>query len=494
MKVLLVYPKIGETFWSFSNVLSFVRRKAAMPPLGLLTVAALAPQDWDFRLRDLNVTKLKDSDIKWADMVFISAMLIQRDATEEVIRRVKDIGRPIVAGGPLFTSQPDEFDQVDHLVLGEAEDTLPRFVADLKAGRPARIYQPESEKPSLKSTPPPRWDLIEKMRDYQTMPIQFSRGCPFECEFCDITLLFGRKPRTKSPAQMIKELEDLHQAGWRGSIFVVDDNFIGPKKETMKFLTALTEWSEKRGQPYTFMTEASVNLADDQELMDLMTAAGFDSVFLGIETPEEESLAEAGKKQNQHRDLLKIIRKLQRNGLQVTGGFIIGFDNDPPDIFERQIRFIQESGVVTAMVGLLSALPGTKLYKRLMREGRIVSKSSGNNCESGALNFIPAMDRERLLAGYRRVVETIYEPRVYYERIRIFLNNYRPKKKHRITPNHIYAFFMALWYLGLRDQKHTKRYFWRLVFHTLRHQPRLLSEAITHAVYGLHFRKIYLNM
>ncbi|MBW2092498.1 MAG: DUF4070 domain-containing protein [Deltaproteobacteria bacterium] len=493
MKVLLVYPKIGDTFWSFSNVLSFVRRKAVMPPLGLLTVAAMAPKDWNFRLKDLNVTNLKDSDIEWADMVFLSAMIIQREGTEEVIRRVKAIGRPIVAGGPLFSSLAnevaDEFDQVDCLVLGEAEEIFPRFLADLEAGQLAPIYRAES-KPCLKNTPTPRWDLIEKMNDYQSMPIQFSRGCPFDCEFCDITLLFGRKPRTKSPAQMINELESLYQEGWRGSVFVVDDNFIGPKKDTMEFLTALVEWSRNHNHPYSFMTEASVNLADDQELMDLMTEAGFNSIFLGIETPEEDSLAECGKKQNQHRNLVEVIQKLQRNGFDVTGGFIVGFDNDPPDIFERQIRFIQESGVVTAMVGLLSALPGTKLYQRLMQEGRILSQSSGNNCESGALNFIPAMDREKLLAGYRRVVETIYEPRFYYERIRVFLNNYRPKKKQRVKLRQIYAFFMALWHLGIKDSRYTKRYFWRLIFDTMRHQPSLLTEAITHAVYGLHFRRV----
>ncbi|MBW1709715.1 MAG: B12-binding domain-containing radical SAM protein [Deltaproteobacteria bacterium] len=492
MKVLLVYPRIPDTFWSFSNVLNFVRRKAVMPPLGLLTVAALCPQDWEFRLKDLNVTQLKDKDIEWADMVFLSAMIVQREGTDQVINQVKTVGRPLVAGGPLFTSLADEFEHVDHLVLGEAEETLPLFLADLKRGQPAPVYHPNS-RPSIKSTPSPRWDLIERKKDYQTMPIQFSRGCPFDCEFCDITLLFGRKPRTKDPDQLITEIENLYQDGWRGSVFVVDDNFIGPKKETMKFLSALSSWQKKRGNPFVLNTEASVNLADDQELMDLMTEAGFNTVFLGIETPEEESLAECGKKQNQHRNLVEAVQTLQRNGLEVTGGFIVGFDNDPPDIFDRQIRFIQESGVVTAMVGILSALPGTKLYQRLMKEGRILKESSGNNCETGALNFVPAMDREKLLAGYRKVVNTIYEPQVYYDRIKVFLNNYNPKKKQRLKPMQIYAFFMALWYLGVRDSRYTKRYFWRLVINTIFRQPSLLTEAITHAVYGLHFRKVAQN-
>ncbi|MBW2062069.1 MAG: DUF4070 domain-containing protein [Deltaproteobacteria bacterium] len=492
MKVLLVYPRIPDTFWSFSHVLSFVRRKATMPPLGLMTVAALCPEDWEFRLKDLNVTRLQDSDIEWADMVFISAMIIQQEGTEEVIRRVKAIGRPLVAGGPMFASLTEEFDHVDHLVLGEAEETLPRFLADLEKGQPAHIYYAEG-KPDLKETPPPRWDLIERKQDYQMMPVQFSRGCPFDCEFCDITLLFGRKPRTKGTAQMIGELEGLYQAGWRGSVFMVDDNFIGSMKKAKDFLAELSRWSQKRGDPFSYTTEASVNLADDEELMHLMTEAGFVNVFLGLETPEEESLAECGKKQNQHRDLIAAVRCIQGNGLQVQGGFIIGFDSDPPDIFERQIRFIQESGVVTAMVGLLSAIPGTRLYKRLMKEGRIISQSSGNNCESGALNFIPTMDREKLLNGYRRVLETLYEPRVYYERIRIFLESYNPRKRHRLDIRMVYGLFMALWHLGIRDRRYTKRYFWRLLFNTLTRKPSLIGEAITHAVYGLHFRRVLLD-
>lgn len=491
MKVLLVYPKIPETFWSFSYVLSFMRCKATMPPLGLLTVAGMVPGSWELRLKDLNITSLKDSDLEWADMVFISAMIIQREGTEEVIRRAKTLGTTTVAGGPLFSIMADEFDDVDHLILGEAEETFPQFLSDLDKGTPARVYEPVSM-PDVSETPLPRWDLIGRLKDYNSMPVQFSRGCPFDCEFCDITTLYGRKPRTKSPSQMLEEMNYLYEIGWRGSLFVVDDNFIGNKKAAKTFLKDLAEWSKERQYPFQFFTEASVNLADDQELMDLMTAAGFNCVFLGIETPVEESLAECGKTQNQKRDLIEAVQTIQKNGLQVQGGFIVGFDNDPPDIFDQQINFIQESGIVTAMVGLLSAIPGTRLYQRLQKEDRIIDTDSiGNNCDNDALNFIPAMDRETLLSGYRRLVKTIYEPRAYYERVRVFLANYNPKKKGgQFQLIQIYAFFMALWHLGIKDNTSTKRLFWRLIFHTLRSKPKLLAHAVVFSVYGLHFRRV----
>lgn len=491
MKVLLVYPKIPETFWSFSYVLSFMRRKATMPPLGLLTVAGMVPRSWELRLKDLNITSLKDSDLEWADMVFISAMIIQREGTDEVIRRAKALGTTTVAGGPLFSIMADEYDDVDHLILGEAEETFPQFLSDLDKGAPARVYEPVS-RPDVSETPLPRWDLIGRLKDYNSMPVQFSRGCPFDCEFCDITTLFGRKPRTKSPSQMLKEMNYLYDIGWRGSLFVVDDNFIGNKKAAKTFLKDLAEWSEERQYPFQFFTEASVNLADDQELMDLMTAAGFNCVFLGIETPAEESLAECGKTQNQKRDLIEAVQTIQKNGLQVQGGFIVGFDNDPPDIFDQQINFIQESGIVTAMVGLLSAIPGTRLYQRLQKEDRIIDTDSiGNNCDNDALNFIPAMDREMLLSGYRRLVKTIYEPRAYYERVRVFLANYNPKKKGgQFQLIQIYACFMALWHLGIKDNTSAKGLFWSLLFHVLKTKPKLLGHAVVFSVYGLHFRRV----
>jgi len=490
MKVLLLYPRMPETFWSFSSVLKFVRRKASMPPLGLLTIAGMLPADWELKLCDQNVRPLKDHEIEWADMVFLSAMIVQREDTENLIERVRAKGKRLVAGGPMFSNMPEAFGQVDHLVLGEAEETLPRFLNDLAAGRPERIYR-STAFPDMNTTPLPRWDLIEGKKDYYSMTVQFSRGCPFDCEFCDITALFGRRPRTKSTERMVEEFEHLYRGGWRGSVFLVDDNFIGNKKASKAFLAELAAWSASHGHPFRLTTEASVNLADDPELMDLMAETGFINVFLGLETPSEESLAECGKTQNQRRDLVEAVKEIQRHGLQVQGGFIIGFDNDPPDIFERQIRFIQESGVTTAMVGLLSAVPGTKLYKRLKAEGRVLGDSRGNNCEGQALNFIPVMDPERLLAGYRHVLKTIYEPRVYYQRIRTFFKNYQPRRSAPITLIDIYAFFMAIWHLGIRDRgAYYRWHFWRLLAGTLVRQPRMFAEAVVQAVYGLHFRKI----
>lgn len=493
MKVLLVYPQFPETFWSFSHVLSFVRRKAAMPPLGLLTVAAMTPENWVLKLRDTNLANLSDSDILWADMVFISAMLVQRPHAEELIRQVQLIGKPVVAGGPLFTSQPEEFEYVDHLILGEAEDIFPDFLADLENGQPKPVYKAENT-PDIKTTPPPRWDLIDRPKDYHSMPVQFSRGCPFDCEFCDITILFGNVPRAKSTSQMMNELISLYETGWRGSVFMVDDNFIGPKKSTKAFLREFGIWSESNNFPFTLFTEASVNLADDPELMNLMTGAGFDCVFLGLETPAEDSLAECGKKQNQQRDLVKAVQIIQRHGLAVQGGFIVGFDSDPHDIFERQIEFIQESGVVTAMVGLLSALPGTKLYHRLKKEGRLINTSSGNNTDTGSLNFVPIMDKDKLISGYKSLLNTLYEPGVYYERVRIFLRNYQPKRKSKLTMIDMYALCMAVWHLGLHESPRAALSFWRLLLTTTIRRPSLFSDAVIHAVYGLHFRRVLTEM
>ena len=358
MNVLLVYPSIPDTFWSFKHILKFIRKRAAHVPLGLLTIGSMLPRDWGIKLVDMNVEPLADEDLKWADMVFIGAMVVQKDSVREVVRRAKDLNKPIVAGGPLFSSTPKEFPEIDTLVLNEAEITLPLFLEDLNKGSLQRIYTSE-EKPDITFTPLPKWDLIN-MSYYACMSIQYSRGCPFDCEFCDIVQLNGRKTRVKSNDQMLREFEILYQMGWRGRCFIVDDNFIGNKAKVKSLLAELEGWQKERGYPFSLFTEASVNLADDQELMSLMTAAGFDSVFLGLETPEEECLAECGKRQNQSKDLVEAVKTIQRNGMEVMGGFIIGFDNDPPNIFESQIRFIQSSGVAKAMIGLLNAIPGTR--------------------------------------------------------------------------------------------------------------------------------------
>jgi len=366
LKILLVYPEFPDTFWSFKHALKFIRKKAGAPPLGLLTVAAMLPPAWEKRLVDLNVTSLTDKDLAWADYVFVSAMIVQRESAQAVIERCKAIGVKVVAGGPLFTMEHEQFPDVDHFVLNEAEETLAPFVRDLLAGQARRVYSSD-EFPDIHQTPIPLWELAN-LKHYDTISIQFSRGCPFNCDFCNVTSLLGHYPRTKTAAQIIAELNTIYALGWRKSIFFVDDNFIGNKKQ-IKFevLPALIEWRKgKTGMP--FSTEASINLADDPELMKLMVEAGFDTVFVGIETPNEDSLTECSKSQNKGRDLVESVKQLQRAGLQVQGGFIVGFDHDSPSIFQQQIDFIQKSGIVTAMVGLLQAPLGTRLYERLQKE------------------------------------------------------------------------------------------------------------------------------
>jgi len=377
MKILLIYPEFPDTFWSFKHALKFVRKRAGAPPLGLLTVAAMLPPEWEKRLVDLNVTGLSSKDMAWADYAYISAMIVQRDSARELIERCKKAGVKVVAGGPLFTMEHDQFPEVDHFVLNEAELTLPPFLADLANGCARPIYT-TTEYPDIQQTPVPLWRLAT-LKYYDSVSIQFSRGCPFSCDFCNVTALLGHRPRTKTSAQIIAELDSLYAIGWRKSVFFVDDNFIGNKKLLKTdVLPALIEWRKgKTGMP--FNTEVSINLADDAELLSLMTHAGFDTVFVGIETPNESSLVECSKTQNKGRDLVESVKQLQRAGLQVQGGFIVGFDNDTPSIFQQQIDFIQKSGIVTAMVGLLQAPPGTRLYERLAREGRLV-ENVGRQC------------------------------------------------------------------------------------------------------------------
>lgn len=453
MRVLLVYPSYPESFWSFKLALQFIGAKAAHPPLALLTVAALLPNEWEKRLIDLNVTKLSDTDLQWADYVMISAMAIQKPSVMQIIGRCKEHGVKVVAGGPLFTMEPEAFPQVDHLVLNEGEVTIPAFLADLSLGRPEHVYTTD-RLPELIGTPLPRWELIN-MKHYGSMSIQYSRGCPYDCEFCDITTLFGRKPRLKSTDQFIGELDELYHHGWRGTVFIVDDNFIGNKARIKtEVLPAMIEWMHAHKSPFWFTTEASINLADDEELMVMMHQAGFNAVFVGIETPSEESLAECNKYNNMHRDLISSVKRMQNHGLQVSGGFIVGFDSDTPSIFERQINFIQQSGIVTAMVGLLHAPTGTRLFERLKREKRLVGGFSGNNTDL-AINFIPKMNLDKLIEGYKMIVATIYDPSQYYQRVLEFFKEFKPTRKKSITMLrfcHIKALFRSMPRLGLLEK------------------------------------------
>ncbi|MDT8441173.1 MAG: B12-binding domain-containing radical SAM protein [Desulfuromonadales bacterium] len=488
MKVLLVYPHYPATFWSFRYAMKFIDRKASFPPLGLMTVAAMLPDAWQKRLVDMNVRPLADQDLRWADFVFISAMTIQQPSAREVIERCRNLEVKTVAGGPLFTSCHEDFREVDHLVLGEGEITLPRFLEDLQHGTPRRVYIAEGWA-QLEQTPIPQWDLVA-MKDYAAMNIQYGRGCPFDCEFCDITALFGRRPRSKPLARLLAELESLDARGWRGAVFFVDDNFIGDKPRLKReILPAIIAWMEAREYPFYFYTEASIDLADDPELMDLMVRAGFEEVFIGIETPHEAALAESGKVQNKNRDLIASVKRIQQAGLQVHGGFIVGFDSDPATIFERQIHFIQESGIVTAMVGVLSALRGTKLYRRLEQEGRLLKDSSGDNTAID-LNFVPRMRPEALIAGYQNILETIYAPQQFYQRVIQLFREYRPRPQGRfhLQQGHIGAFFKSMLLLGVLGRG--RFHYWKLFFWSLLRKPRLFPLAITYAVYGFHFRKV----
>jgi radical SAM superfamily enzyme YgiQ (UPF0313 family) len=486
LRILLVYPEFPDTFWSFKHALKFVRKKAGAPPLGLLTVAAMLPSEWEKRLVDLNVTSLTQADLTWADYVFVSAMIVQRDSARALIARCKEAGVKVVAGGPLFTMEHERFPDVDHFVLNEAELTLSPFLADLTNGCAQPIYT-TTEFPDIQQTPTPLWRLAN-LKHYDTVSIQFSRGCPFSCDFCNVTALLGHRPRLKTAAQIIAELDSLYALGWRKSVFFVDDNFIGNKKQLKsEVLPALIEWRKgKIGMP--FSTEVSINLADDTELLRLMTQTGFDTVFVGIETPNEESLVECSKTQNKGRDLVESVKRLQRAGLQVQGGFIVGFDNDTPSIFQQQIDFIQKSGIVTAMVGLLQAPPGTRLYERLKREGRLVNEMSGDNVD-GSTNIIPKMGLESLREGYRKILNQIYAPQFYYERVLTFLREYQPPKiRVYLELQHILALGRSIYQLGIRGVERV--HYWKLFFWTLFRRPRLFPLAITLAIMGFHFRQV----
>lgn len=487
MKVLFVYPEFPDTFWSFKHALKFIRKKAAHPPLGTLTVAALLPDKWEKRLVDLNVNPLSPQDLAWADYVFISAMTVQREAAKRVIDRCNNAGTTVVAGGPLFTMEHEEFEGVDHFVLNEAEITLQPFLRDLENGEARRVYA-TAEYPNIRKSPTPLWSLVN-LGDYDSMSMQFSRGCPYNCDFCNVTALLGHRPRIKSVDQILAELEGLYQAGWRRSVFFVDDNFIGNKRYLKEeLLPAIIAW-RKGKTGFSFNTEASINLADDDELIDLMVKAGFTKVFIGIETPDEEGLAECNKGQNQGRDLVANVKHLQRSGLAVQGGFIVGFDSDTAAIFQRQIDFIQKSGIVTAMVGLLQAPPGTQLYERLKSENRLLGLLSGDNA-NGDTNIVPRMGIEKLREGYHYLMSQIYTPTHYYQRVKTFLSEYNPPKiRMPFNWQHILAFFRSIYKLGIVGKE--RRHYWDLLAWTLRNRPSLFPLAVTMAIYGHHFNKVY---
>jgi len=489
MHILMLYPEFPETFWGFRHALRFIGKRAAQPPLGLLTVAALLPESWNIRLVDCNVEKLRNKHIDQADYVFISAMSIQKWPAKELIARCKARGARVVAGGPLFTAEPELFPEVDHLLTGEGELTIPRFLRDLAANRLRRRYDAGGFA-DITRTPPPRWDLLRQNR-YAQRNLQYSRGCPYNCDFCDIGVLFGRGVRTKTADQVVLELEELRRSKWRGEVFFVDDNFIGNRpKLRREILPAIAAWMQQRKRPFSFGTEVSINLADDKPLMEAMVEAGFDSIFVGIESVSDEALSECGKQQNRNRSMIDSVQEMQRMGLEVTAGFILGFDSDTPSVFQRISDFIQESGIATAMVGLLNAPRDTALYKRMQSEGRLLDDISGNNTD-GTVNFVPAMGMDTLVEGYREVLRHLYAPRAYYARVRQFMQQYQPGKHtgFRLKFCHLWALASSMVRLGILGRE--RRYYWSLLGWTLVRRPGLFPMAVTFSIYGFHYRMFF---
>lgn len=482
-RILLVYPKFPTTYWSFDHALKFIGKKASLPPLGLMTVAAMLPEGYEPRLVDMNIQPLRRRDVEQADLVFISAMIVQKKSFEEVVRLCREVGRPVVAGGPYPIAMHESIEGVDHFVLDEAELTLPRFLSDLEQGRPQPMYR-DAGKPDITATPPPRFDLID-VEAYDSMPLQYSRGCPYACEFCDIIEMFGRRQRTKTPAQFLREMDAVYRSGHRGSLFVVDDNFIGNRGRTKELLRAMVGWQKRYGFPFKLSTEASIDLAQDDELLELMVLAGFVMVFVGIETPDEQTLAFTGKAQNLKQSLLESVRRIQSRGLEVTGGFIVGFDTDQPDIFDRQIAFVQEAGIPIAMVGLLTALANTQLGRRLQSEGRLLGDSTGNNTHTLRLNFIPRMPERQLIEGYKRVLATIYAPKNYYRRCSTLLQRLPERKRPSGLVNRrgVAALLRSLIRQGF--SRHGIHY-WKLLLETLLTRSAYFPDAVALAIKGYH--------
>lgn len=490
MNILLISPEYPDSFWSFKHALRFVSKKAAVPPLGLITVSAMLPKEWHKKLIDMNIHKLQEKDITWADYVFISAMYIQKKSVDEVIALCLKNKTAIVAGGPLFTQEYVNYPQINHFILNEAEITLPPFLNAIQSGKtPERIYQ-TNEYADLSHTPVPDYHLLS-VKDYAFMSIQVSRGCPFNCDFCEITSLLGHKVRIQPAPKVIETLETLYQLNWRGPVSVVDDNFIGNKKEVKyHLLPAMKKWMQEHNYPFSFNIQSSINLADDDEMLTLMTETGFNSTFIGIETPDEDTLQACNKHQNEHRNLLESVKKIQQAGFNVSGGFIVGFDSDNETVFQRQADFIQKSGIVSAMVGLLNAPKNTQLYHRLKKENRLTVEATGNNTDS-SMNFVPKMNFNDLISGYKSLIRNLYESRPFYQRTRQFMMNYRKNrvKNNNISIAQLRAVVRLILIIGILNKGRTE--FWKFLFWTLFRRPALLVDALTFTAYGHHFRIIY---
>ena len=500
---LLIYPEYPPSYWSLQYGLEFWGKKALTPPLGLLTIAALFPDNYALRVVDVNVAPLEDADLRWADLAFTSTMVVQRGSLQTVIEQCNQAGVPVVAGGPHPTTFHADISGVQHFILGEAEEIFPVFLRDLENGAAKPIYR-ESRKPYVSCTPIPRFDLITP-NDYQMMNVQFSRGCPFNCEFCDITKLYGRVPRTKSPEQVVAELDVLYQLGWRGLVFIVDDNFIGNKRDAMRLLPAITEWQQAHNYPFSLLTEATVNLAGMDKLMDRMVEAGFESVFLGIETPTPKALIKTKKPQNVNKNqeddfLLKAVRKIQQKGMQVTGGFILGLDGDDETMFDSQIEFIQQAGIAMASVGLLTAIKNTDLYDRMERENRLLDQAESARVQSVvnlmgvnlSINFRPEMDIDVLNEGYRRVICTLYDENLenFYKRCLTLFKYLEPgpRRRSRVVAETGLAHVMMA--LRKRLSPVQLRNHTQFIATVSKDYPLMLPEAIDLCVMGYHVARL----
>lgn len=494
MKVLLVYPVFPQSFWSFDETIKLLGRKAMLPPLGLVTVAAMLPEDWEFKLVDRNIREVTEEEWAWAEMVMLSAMIVQKRDLHGQIKEAKRRGKQVVIGGPYPTALPDECADVgaDFLVLDEGEITIPRFLAALARGDESGTFRSDGEKPDVTTTPVPRFDLLD-LGSYSEMSVQFSRGCPFLCEFCDIIVLYGRKPRTKAPAQILAELQCLYDLGWRRSVFMVDDNFIGNKKNVKLLLNELEPWMVEHGYPFSFATEASVDLAQDVGMMEQMVSCNFGSVFLGVETPDTESLALTKKSQNNRDPLIESVERIAKSGLRVMAGFIIGFDNEKPGAGQRIVDFVERTAIPTAAFSMLHALPDTGLSKRLAKEGRLLEDRGGDLNQTTLMNFQPTRPMEEIAREYIDGFWQLYDANRYIDRVFrhfMMLNEGKfPKKprsaRKKLDRENRRALASIIWRQGILRKSRWK--FWSHLWQMYRRNPGGIGSYLSTCAQFEHF-------
>ncbi|MCH8942960.1 MAG: B12-binding domain-containing radical SAM protein [Bacteroidetes bacterium] len=493
MNILLVYPQMPDTFYAMKHFIQVIGKKAAYPPLGLLTIASLLPEEWSKKLVDINVTALSTKDLEWADFVFLSAMNVQEESVREIVELCKRTGVKIVAGGPLFTHEHERFPTIDHFILNEAEITLPLFLEDLKQGTPQPIYK-TNEFADVALSPLPAFELVN-MDQYIYSIVQYSRGCPYMCDFCDVTALFGRRPRTKNSDQIIQELEAIDRKNNVRLVLFADDNLIGNKRILKNdLLPAIISWRKKKKPGFFFATQLTINLADDEELMNLLIEAGFRHVFIGIETPDEEGLKESMKIQNLKRDQLENIRKLHKAGFIISAGFIVGFDTDTTSIFQQQIDFIQQSGIPLPIVNILKAPPGTELFKRMKKEGRLSKQFA---FAEGETNIVTVMDEKTLYSGFIELITNIYLPEKSYQRLIQFFSTYQPPKTFTKVPakyglKDMRIVFRILYLLGVKDKY--RKFFWKLILWSILNKPKYLDLAILYGIMVYQMHKTYLHI